>query len=125
MDKLLLRQIEFLGHCGITEAERGAGQRLSVDMEIANDMTAAARSDRLSDAVDYDRLCGDVVKLGRETRVSLIETLAERLAQRVLEDRRIASVVVRLTKCQPPREEIRGGVTVEILRAQPPSPPLP
>ncbi len=116
MDRLAIYRIEFHGHCGVTEEERTIGQRLSVDVEMACDFSDAARSDQLKDTIDYDRLCGEIVKIGRESRVHLIETLAERIAGKILEDRRIASVTVRLKKCLPPREEIQGGVAVEIVR---------
>ena len=115
MDHLLISRIELHGYCGVTEAEREVGQRLSVDLELACDFTAAARSDQLADTVDYHHLAEAVAVLGRNTRVALLEVLATRIAECVLEDRRVASVRVRLTK-QPPGETIRGGVTVEIIR---------
>ena len=116
MDRLAIYEIEFHGHCGVTEEERTIGQRLSIDVEMDVDLKEAARSDRLEETVDYDWLCGEIVKLGRESRVHLIETLAERVAGKILEDRRIASVTVRVRKRLPPREEIQGGVAVEIVR---------
>ncbi|TAK07138.1 MAG: dihydroneopterin aldolase [Candidatus Manganitrophaceae bacterium] len=117
MDRLSIYEIEFHGHCGVTEEERTIGQRLSIDVEMEVDLKKAAGSDRLEETVDYDRLCGEIVKIGRESRVLLIETLAERVAAKVLQDRRIASVTVRVRKCLPPREEIQGGVEVEIFRS--------
>lgn len=119
MDRLSICQIEFHGHCGVTAEERAAGQRLSVDIEIDCDLRKASQSDHLDDTIDYDRLCGDVARLGRETHVQLIETLAEKIAAKVLEKPKVASVLVRLKKCLPPREEIRGGVAVEIRRGRP------
>jgi dihydroneopterin aldolase len=116
MDRLAIYQIEFHGHCGVTEEERTIGQRLSVDVEMECDVAGVARTDQLKDAIDYDRLCGEIVKVGRESHVRLIETLAERIAGKILEDRRITSVTVRVKKCLPPREEIHGGVVVEIVR---------
>lgn len=116
MDRLAIYRIEFHGHCGVTEEERTIGQRLSVDVEMECDVSGAARTDRLKDAIDYDQLCGEIVKIGRESHVCLIETLAERIAGKILEDRRIASVIVRVKKCLPPREEIKGGVVVQIFR---------
>ncbi|MDC4204944.1 MAG: dihydroneopterin aldolase [Candidatus Manganitrophus sp.] len=102
MDTLAIYQIEFHGHCGVTEEERTIGQRLSVDVEMKCDVSGAARTDQLKDTIDYDQLCGEIVKIGRESHVRLIETLAERIAGKILEDRRIASVTVRVKKCLPP-----------------------
>jgi dihydroneopterin aldolase len=124
MDRLIVRQIEFWGHSGITEAEREVGQRLSVDVEVTYEVSETPPTD-LSDVVDYARLARDVTRLGQSCRESLIETLAERLAKYLLQQTigstnrplRIASVLVRLTKW-PPCEGLHGGVTVEIERCQ-------
>jgi dihydroneopterin aldolase len=118
MDRLSVYEIEFHGHCGITAEERTIGQRLSLDIEIDCDLKKASQSDYLEDTIDYDQLCGEVARLGRETSVHLIETLAEKIALKVLEEPKVESVLVRLKKCLPPREEIRGGVVVEIRRAR-------
>jgi dihydroneopterin aldolase len=112
---LSIRQLAFHGHCGTTAQERDIGQRLTVDVECACDTTAAASSDRLSDTLDYDHLCDEILKIGRESRVCLVETLAERIAEKTLEDARVLSVTVRITK--PSRPEIRGGFVVELLRS--------
>lgn len=118
MDKLAVYQIEFHGHCGVTKEERSAGQRLSVDIEMTCDLKRASQTDQLAETIDYDRLCGEVVRLGRETEVGLIETLAERIAAKILEQPKVESVLIRLKKCLPPREEIHGGVVVEIRRVR-------
>jgi dihydroneopterin aldolase len=122
MDRLILRQIEFWGHCGITDAEREVGQRLLVDVEVAYQAPQPPPSS-LSDVVDYARLARDVVRLGQSCREALIEALAERLAQYLLQQigqtsryLQVLSVVVRLTKW-PRCEGLHGGVTVEICRA--------
>ena len=118
MDRLSIHQIEFHGHCGVTLEERTIGQRLSVDIEIDCDLKKASQSDHLDDTIDYDRLSAEIVELGRKTQVHLIETLAEKIAVKILEKPKVESVLVRLKKCLPPREEIRGGVVAEIRRAR-------
>ncbi len=115
-DVLAIRQIEFQGHVGTTPAEREAGQRLSVDVELACDMKQAAESDRLSEALDYDGLARALVRIGENSRDCLMETLASRMAESITEDARVRWVHVRLTKCQPPYAAIRGGVSVEVCR---------
>ncbi|MFQ5579975.1 MAG: dihydroneopterin aldolase [Nitrospiria bacterium] len=119
MDKLTIYQIEFHGHCGITEAERSIGQRLSVDIEMHYDLKKAAKTDHLEETVDYDDLSTEIAKLGRKQAVNLIETLAESIAWKVLENSQVHSVLIRLKKISPPCEAIRGGVVVECLRTRP------
>lgn len=116
MHKLAIYEIEIHGHCGATEAERTIGQRLSIDVEMTCDLKEAVQSDRLEDTVDYDRLTLEIARIGRESRLHLIETLAEKIAETVLKNRRVQTVLVRVKKRLPPREEIRGGVVAEIVR---------
>ncbi|MEO2053944.1 MAG: dihydroneopterin aldolase [Nitrospira sp.] len=90
--------MEFHGHCGITEAERSVGQHLSVDIALPCDFKKAAETDRLEETIDYDRLSSEISKLGRGQAVHLIKTLAEKIAEKVLENRQVHSVRIRLKK---------------------------
>jgi dihydroneopterin aldolase len=100
-DLLLLEGLQFFGHHGDVEAERTLGGRVDVDVEIRADLSTAGTTDELTDTVDYVR-CYDVVREVVETRQhNLLETVAEGIAAALLEDRRIASVRVRVGK-QPP-----------------------
>ncbi len=126
LSKLSIRQLEFYGHCGTTDRERDIGQRLTVDVECDCDVTVAVASDRLADTLDYNHLCDEILKIGRESRVCLVETLAEKIAEKALENVRVLSVTVRIAK--PSRPEIRGGFVVESVRtavrfAHPPNTP--
>lgn len=116
MAKLGVYQIAFLGHVGVTEEEQNTPQPLQVDIELTGAIDTA--SDQLEGTVDYDALCRKILEIGRQSRVQLIETLADRMADVGLEDHRIHSVCVRVTKCHPPLKEIEGGFVVQIRRAR-------
>src|SRR3990170_4161952 len=108
MDRLSIKDIEFIGHCGITEEERIVGQRISADIEVTLDLSKATVSDRLEDTVDYVSLCDKVVSIGRGESYHLLETLAERVAREILQGFRASEVTVRLRKCPAPVEAIKG-----------------
>ncbi len=114
--RLSILQLEFHGHCGVTAQERDIGQRLTVDVEWCCDTTAAAHSDQLADTLDYDHLCDEILAIGQESRVCLVETLAEQIAQRALLEPLALSVNVRIRK--PSRPSMRGGFVVEICRTK-------
>ena len=116
MDKIIITEIEFIGHCGITEEERRVGQRISADIQITLDMSKATVSDRLEDTVDYVSLCDKVVSIGRGESYHLLETLAERVAREILHGFKVSEVTVRLRKSPPPVEAIKGHFEVEITR---------
>ncbi len=116
MDKLIIKDIELIGHCGITEEERITGQRLSVDIELSTDISMAASSDRLQDSIDYVEVCNLIVSIGTDGKFNLLETLAERMAQEVLGKYNVSEIVVRLRKPSVPVAPIRGCFEVEIRR---------
>ncbi len=119
MDRLIVTDIEFIGHCGITEEERTVGQRISADLEIALDISKATASDRLEDTVDYVAMCNTVVTIGRKEAYYLLETLAERIAKEILRIFSVSEVTVRLRKCSPPVETIKGYFEIRITRKRP------
>ena len=128
MDKLIINNIEFIGHCGITEEERVNGQKMSADIELSLDISKAAASDNLKDTVNYVDICDKVVTIGRKETYNLLETLAERLVNEILKNHDISEVRLRIRKCSPPVDAIKGYFGVEITRQRdyrPPTEPIP
>jgi len=116
LDKIIIKEIEFIGHCGITEEERIVGQRLSADIEISVDITTAANSDRIQDSIDYVGVCNKIVSIGSEEHCNLLETLAERMAREILSNYNVSEILIRLRKCSVPVDPIKGYFGVEIVR---------
>jgi dihydroneopterin aldolase len=115
-DRVRLTDVQFHGHCGCTEAERELGQRLSLDLELELPIAEAAAADDLSRTIDYVKVTDSIVQTGRRLRPALLETLAERLAQVVIEQFHPQRVTIRLRKVAPPVEAIAGAFEVEITR---------
>ena len=70
---------------GIYAQERARTQPVVMDIELDYDFTAAAGSDAIGDAVDYDRVAAAVTQLVRDRGFQLIETMAEETAAMLLE----------------------------------------
>jgi 7,8-dihydroneopterin aldolase/epimerase/oxygenase len=85
MDKLRITGLEVSTRIGIHAWERQVLQRLAIDLEIDIDATPAAATDDIADALDYGIIGRDVAEFVRASQFHLIETLAERIAQRLLE----------------------------------------
>jgi dihydroneopterin aldolase len=83
---------------GIYEHERTRNQPVTMDIELDYDFTAAARSDAIRDAVDYDLVVRVVTELVQRRKFQLIETMAEEAARLLFE---------RLAPVQAIRLEIR------------------
>src|SRR6059036_1633848 len=99
--KILVSGIKFHGYHGLTRIEREIGVRYSVDIEMACDLDAAARSDRVQDTIDYRTVHHTVVEVGKSNSYHLIETLADRIASAILATTETSSVLVRVRKETP------------------------
>ena len=116
MDKLLLEDVRFYGHHGVSTAEQAVGVWFSVDAELAVDLAPAATSDDLAAAVDYGVVARRIVQVGTEGRVNLLERLAGLIAQALLREFPAHEVRVRVRKLTPPMEGLVGTPAVEIVR---------
>jgi dihydroneopterin aldolase len=117
-DVLRLEGMRFFGHHGCLDDERSAGVHLDVDVEVRTDTREAARTDRVEDTIDYARLVEKCRRVVEEDSYHLVETVAERLAEGLLEEPRVASVRVRVAKRPPLAVAVdRFSVTVERRRA--------
>ena len=85
---------------GIYEHEREKRQPIVMDIELDYDFAAAAASDAIGDAVDYDRVAASVTELAERRGFQLIETMAEETAGMLL-DRLPPVLAVRLEIRKP------------------------
>ncbi len=115
-DRILLRGIQFFGHHGAYEEERRLGQRFLVDVDLVLDLTPGAEADDLGRTVDYGKAHAIVIEIGTQHQFKLLEALALRVANALLERLSVDQVTVRVTKTAPPLPGLQGGVTVEITR---------
>jgi 7,8-dihydroneopterin aldolase/epimerase/oxygenase len=101
MAQLVLHNMEFYAHHGHFDEEQIIGGRFRVDMVIDTDISRAAETDNLNDAVDYS-LVYHAVKHEMETPSKLLEHLARRVVDAVygVSDR-IEKVTVTVSKLNP------------------------
>jgi dihydroneopterin aldolase len=101
-DRIELRGLRVRGRHGVFDHERRDGQDFVVDVTVWMDLTAAARSDRLEDTLDYGALAQRVAAIVGGPACDLIETVAGRVADDVFADVRVQTVEVVLHKPQAP-----------------------
>ena len=118
MDKIILSGIELFARGGVTEAEKQIGHRYRVEVELGTDVSVAARTDSLADTIDYVRVYGIVRETLVERSYNLVETVAVRTAERMLEELPAQYATVRLTKLNPPIDGIVASETVEVTRGR-------
>jgi len=118
MDRILIAGIDCVAAIGVTPEERTMKQRLSIDVEIATDISQAARSDSLKDALDYSKVATVVTEVCRSRDFHLIETVAELLAGRILAEFLAPRVRILVRKISPVLEPRVNYVSVEIVRSR-------
>ena len=72
-DKLLLEDVRFYGHHGVTKAQQTVGAWFSVDAELHVDLAPAAASDDLRTTVDYGLVAARIVEVSTKERVNLLD----------------------------------------------------
>jgi 7,8-dihydroneopterin aldolase/epimerase/oxygenase len=117
-DRLLLEDVRFYGHHGVSKAEQTVGVWFSVDAELVVDLAPAALSDDLAAAIDYGEVARRIVEIGTEVRVNLIERLAGLIAQALLREFPTRQVRVRVRKLTPPLQGLVGTPSVELVRTR-------
>ena len=118
MDRILLKGLSFFGRHGCHEAEKQLGQKFTVDIELECDLSVASRSDDLDDTIDYVALYNHARDVIEGPSVQLLEVLAQRIADFALQDERVDSAWIRISK---PHIALPGALEflgVEITRGR-------
>ncbi len=115
-DQIALKGISARGFHGVLDFERREGQTFIVDVVLDVDLTAAGASDDLADTVNYAEVAGDVVALIEGEPLNLIETLAARIADRVLARPLVEAVEVVVHKPEAPVGHSFTDVQVRVQR---------
>ena len=105
----------FFGRHGVFPAERELGAHFTVDVVLEGDLRAPGRSDRLDETIDYSRAYNLVREVVEGEPRQLLEAVAERIADRLLELPRVERATVRVHKKPPLPGEFRS-ISVEISR---------
>ncbi len=120
-DRITLANMRFRGRHGVLDEERVTAQPFEVDVELYLDLAPAGRSDDLARTVDY-RVVFEIARQAVEgPSCQLIETLAERIAGRILAlpaAAAVSEVVVRLRKPEVALGGELDAAAVEIRRAR-------
>jgi dihydroneopterin aldolase len=84
VDLVSVRDLAVQAVIGVHDWEREITQTLVFNVELAADVRRAARHDDLADALDYSAVARTIVSVVQDGRFRLIETAAERVAERLL-----------------------------------------
>ncbi len=96
--RVFVRDLELMASVGIFEVEKRYQQRIivSVELDVIDDYDG--QSDRLDAVVNYAEIVGAVRTIADSRHFNLVETLAERISEACLADRRVLAVRITIEK---------------------------
>ena len=117
LDRIGVRSLVRDIAIGVFQEEKGRTQRVRFTVEVSIYPLPRPPGDDIEDTVSYDYIVQAIDKVTSQGHINLLETLAERLADECLADRRAAKVQVMVEKL----DRLEGGASlcVQIERQQP------
>jgi len=109
-DHIVLTGLKISCIIGIFEWERKQKQDVIIDLKFPCDARKAARRDDITAAVDYKKIAKAVIAFVESSQYQLVETLAERLAQLLIDGFDLAEIELSVSK----PAAIRGSQNVGI-----------
>lgn len=114
-DTITLCDLEVRYRVGVPDEERARPQRLLLTIELDLDVSPAARSDDLTQTINYFAVSRRLLGLGEGREWKLIETLAEEIAGLLLTEYPAEAVRVEVKKFILPETRY---VSVRVARSQ-------
>ncbi len=112
-----IRKATFYGYHGVSSEEQIAGGKFEADVDIYTDFSSAAKDDNLKETIDYHKVYTFVYHLALEQKYYLIEALAMKIADELLNKfNTIEKVAVRIRKNNPPLGGVVDHVEVEVIK---------
>jgi len=96
---------------GIYDWERKIKQTVVLDIEMAGDCRKAAAGDKVEDTLNYKSVAKRLIAFVGDSEFQLVETLAERCAEIVMEEFSVPWVKLRINK----RGALRGARDVGVI----------
>lgn len=107
-----LEGMEFFAYHGYYDEEQAMGNKYNVDLSIQVDLEAPAKTDRLSDTINYEELYR-LVKVEMEEPARLLEHVAKRISEKLLATfTPIERIKISLSKFNPPLGGICRSATI-------------
>ncbi len=110
-DTVFVHELKVETIIGIWGWERKIRQTVSIDLEMGADIRRAAETDSIDDTLNYKAISKRVQQFVADSEFQLVETMAEKIAELVLQEFKVPWIQVSVSK----PGAIRGAKNVGIL----------
>jgi dihydroneopterin aldolase len=98
MDIVFIEDLRIETVIGIYDWERKIKQTIAIDLEMAFDNRKPASSDKIDDTLDYKAVSKRLIAFVENSHFELVETLAERSAEIVMQEFNVPWLRLKLSK---------------------------
>ena len=113
MDKVFIEGLEIETTIGIYDWERKIRQTISLDIEMATDISKAAQSYAIDDTLSYKTVAKRLIEFVEQAEYELVEALAEQICRIILDEFDVPWVKLTLHKPGAVRGSKSVGVIIE------------
>jgi len=113
MDCVFIEDLRIETVIGIYDWERKIRQTIAIDLEMAFDNRKPASTDKIDDTLDYKAVAKRLITFVENSHFELVETLAERCAEIVRDEFRVAWLRLKLSKPGAVTGSKAVGVAIE------------
>jgi len=113
MDIIFLSDLRIETVIGIFDWERKIKQTVIFDLEMGADIQKAASTDHIDDTLDYKAVAKRVIQFVEESEFQLVETLAEKVAELILNEFNVPWIRLKLNKSGAIRGASGVGIIIE------------
>ena len=117
-DRVDIRGIEVYAKHGVLEHEQEKAQVFKVDVTAFMDLTKPGRTDDLGDALDYSIVAMEVREVVGSESHKLIETVAARVADTIMDHQEVTRAIVTIHKPDAPIDLVFEDVSVTVERTR-------
>ncbi len=113
MDIVFIHDLQIETVIGIYDWERKIRQTISLDIEMATDISKAASSDDIEDTLSYKTVAKRLIEFVETSEYELVEALAENICSIVRQEFQVPWVKLTLRKPGAVRGSKSVGVIIE------------
>ncbi len=117
MDRVIVERIVCYAYHGVMLEEQSLGQEFQVSLELGIDLSGHS-TDQIDNVVDYRAAISAVEEIMYGPSCRLLETLACRIADKLLALGGVIEAAVEVRKPNPPIPGVQGGVSVMVSRVR-------
>ena len=113
MDIIFLNDLKIETVIGIYDWEREIKQTVSINLQMATDIRKSAATDAIEDTLNYKAVAKRLIEFVGESEFQLVETLAERISEIVMNEFHVPWIKLQLNKPGAVRYASDVGVLIE------------